>query len=146
MKAGKDFIGVSVAALILNGKNEVLLVKRAPACKFDAGKWTLIVGEVEYGESMEEALKREAMEEAGIEIKNLGMIQLVEIFPKETGVHWVGLDYLCQHIGGTVENKEPLVHEKLEWFPLDQLPEPLGASTKETVGKYLGHAKQGIKK
>ena len=48
----------AVAAAIFNEKGEILLQKRR-----DAGKWCVISGHVEFGETVEEAVIREIMEE-----------------------------------------------------------------------------------
>jgi len=48
----------AVAAAIFNDKGEILLQKRR-----DAGKWCVISGHVEFGETVEQAVVREIMEE-----------------------------------------------------------------------------------
>lgn len=48
----------AIAAIVFNEANEVLLQKRR-----DTGKWCVISGHVEFGESLEQAVHREIMEE-----------------------------------------------------------------------------------
>lgn len=59
----------SASALIFNDKNQLLLTKRT----LDPGKglWDIVGGFINPGETPMEGVKREAMEEVGIEIKNL---------------------------------------------------------------------------
>ena len=53
---------------IYNGKGELLLQKRSMKKLIQPGKWdTSVGGHITYGEPIEEALKREAWEEAGVE-------------------------------------------------------------------------------
>ena len=59
-----------VAAVIPNERREVLLLER-PKHEFFAGIYELPSGEVESGESLEEALCREVKEETGLEISNI---------------------------------------------------------------------------
>ena len=55
-------------ALVRDGK--VLLVKRAPHMRFYPDVWDLFGGHIEGDESPEGALRREAMEELGIEFES----------------------------------------------------------------------------
>ena len=53
---------------VLNSNNEIYLQKRAKNKDVQPGKWdTSVGGHVDYGETIEEALKREAFEELGIQ-------------------------------------------------------------------------------
>lgn len=58
------------------------------------------------GETLLEAVVREALEETGLEVKPLDLVELVErIFPDENGRirhHYVLADYLCRATGGGV--------------------------------------------
>lgn len=52
---------------ILNSKGELYLQKRSMKKDIQPGKWdTAVGGHIDYGEEVEEALKREAREELGI--------------------------------------------------------------------------------
>lgn len=87
---------VGVGAIIFRDNN-VLLVRRGkePAL----GKWTIPGGLVELGESLEDAVKREVMEEVGltVDVKDL-VVVLDRVFPDSEGqieYHYVLLDFLC---------------------------------------------------
>jgi 8-oxo-dGTP diphosphatase len=92
---------VGVGAIVFKG-DEVLLVRRGkePAL----GEWSLPGGAVEVGETLEEALRRELLEETGIEVEILGLSSFLErIFPDAAGkisYHYVLLDFLCCYRGG----------------------------------------------
>lgn len=125
MHPGKDHIGVGCGAVILNGKNEVLLMKRGKACKSKIGWWSLPGGGVEFFEKIEDAIKREVKEELGIEIEIIKTLSLTEYFNKEEQQHWISPQYLCKIHKGIVENKEPHKCDEIKWFSLEQLPEKL---------------------
>jgi 8-oxo-dGTP diphosphatase len=63
LKRGIDHIGVSAGAIIHDGKGRILLMKRGPAARDEHGRWDICGGAVEFGESIDEAIRREIMEE-----------------------------------------------------------------------------------
>jgi isopentenyldiphosphate isomerase len=65
---GRSFILHPVVHLyVFNSKGELYLQKRSLSKKIQPGKWdTSVGGHVDYGEVIEEALRREAREELGI--------------------------------------------------------------------------------
>jgi mutator protein MutT len=94
---------VGVGAVVLDG-DSVLLVKRGHAPL--KGEWSLPGGMVELGETLEAALKREVLEETGIEI---AVGPLVEVFDRieraEDGriaYHFVVVDFACAVERGTL--------------------------------------------
>lgn len=73
---------IGAGIILLNRNNEVLLLLRDN--KIDIpypNMWDIPGGKVEEGESPEQALRREMMEE--MSIKNLGEIKLFKIFTSE---------------------------------------------------------------
>ncbi len=66
-------IRIRVAGFLLNEKNELLLVKHQ---KNNKEYWLLPGGGVEFGETLEQALEREFMEELGIKVKIERMVML----------------------------------------------------------------------
>jgi 8-oxo-dGTP diphosphatase len=67
MKMTKPY-SLSVKAVIRQADGRLLLLKRSPNCKINVGKWDLPGGKVERGESFDQALIREVLEETGLEI------------------------------------------------------------------------------
>ena len=59
MKAGVDFIGVSVGAMIVNDRGKLLLCKRSKTARNEQGQWEIPGGEVEFGEKLTDAIHRE---------------------------------------------------------------------------------------
>jgi 8-oxo-dGTP diphosphatase len=93
-------VGVGVVT-IKDGK--ILLVKRA----FDpgAGKWSIPGGLVEVGEMLSEAGARETLEETGVEVQVLELINVLDMIEAEEGgkvrYHYVLVDFLARPTGGT---------------------------------------------
>ena len=95
----RPYVGVGA---VIEAEGKVLIVKR----KYDplAGQWSLPGGGVELGETLEESIVREMLEETGLDIE-VGPV--IEVFDRITrdddgGVkyHFVLVDYLCWPVGG----------------------------------------------
>lgn len=68
----------TVVAIILNKKGEFLLQKKTLDYEWFPGEWGFFGGGMEEGETPKEAIKRELLEESGIEFNE------IEFFGKET--------------------------------------------------------------
>jgi len=91
----------AVGAVVIDGE-AVLLVRRAYPPR--QGEWSLPGGQLELGESLEDAVRREVREETGLEVE-VGAV--VEVFDRvhrdEAGrirYHFVIVDFLCRTAGG----------------------------------------------
>jgi 8-oxo-dGTP diphosphatase len=100
---------VSVAGLVTNENNEVLLVKSPKR------GWEFPGGMVEPGESLQEALIREIFEESGIHVTITGFIGVYKNINRDI----VNLDFCCKYEFGIPTTSE----ESLEvgWFPMNEV-------------------------
>ena len=94
---------LGVGALIFEG-GRILLAQRGKAPLM--GQWSLPGGLVETGESLDTAVRREVLEETGLEVRPLGVLEIFErIIRNADGAaeyHYVLLDYICRVTGGTL--------------------------------------------
>ena len=94
---------LGVGAIILN-RNQVLLVERGNAPL--AGYWSLPGGVLEVGETLEEGVRREVLEETGLSVRPAGIVQVFERIMRDARgrpeYHYVLVDYLCRVSGGTL--------------------------------------------
>jgi 8-oxo-dGTP diphosphatase len=92
-----------VGAIIIEGQR-ILLVERGREPL--AGYWSLPGGVLEVGELLEQAVKREVLEETGLVIEPGPVVEIFErIIRDDTGAveyHYVLVDYLCKVVGGTL--------------------------------------------
>jgi len=88
-------------ALILD--NEKLLIVERAGEPFK-GYWSLPGGIVECGEKLDQGIRREVLEETGLEVEPLSVFEIFErIIPDAEGkaeYHYVLIDYLCRPVGG----------------------------------------------
>jgi mutator protein MutT len=117
---GKRVIGVGVGALIFNDKKEMLLALRGEKAKNERGTWEIPGGAVEFGETLQEGLKREIMEELGIEIQPQEILHVCDHLLPEEGQHWVSPTYICTIISGEPKIKEPEKCAQIGWFSLEE--------------------------
>jgi len=137
MKEGIDFIGVSVGAFIVNDKKEILLLKRSQKAKNEKGKWEAPGGAVEFGEKLEEAIRREIREELGVEIEILRQFPAKDEILVEDKQHWVPTTFLAKVLQGfTPKNMEPNKHDAIGWFEVDNFPSPLSYITQMDLEEY----------
>ena len=111
---------VAAGAIVLNDRSEVLLIKDDRR-----NSWTFPGGIVEEGEGLLDGVKREVLEETGIEIE-VGELFCVTSntckYPGFNGVKEVPtkvmLDFVCRATGGTPRPSEE--NSQTAWFPLDE--------------------------
>lgn len=142
MTPGIDYIGVGCGALIINDKNETLLLKRGTKSRNQAGYWSKPGGTVEFGEKIEDAVKREVKEEFGIDIELIRFLGFTNHIIKEERQHWLSISYLARIIKGEPKNMEPEKHDEIGWFSFDNLPEKLTQTTCELIEEYIKSIKK----
>ena len=128
-------MGVGCGCIIINDKDEILLMKRKTGTKLEKGMWSRPGGTLEFGETAEETVKREIKEELGIDIE-VKFHDYSENIVNEDGKHWVALGFIGKIISGEPKNLEPHKHEEIKWFPLNNLPEDLSSYTKNAIEIY----------
>ncbi|MFC3164245.1 NUDIX domain-containing protein [Ciceribacter thiooxidans] len=123
---GVHFPGVGVGLAILRD-GKLLLARRLKAP--EAGFWNIVGGKVDHLEPAEQAAKREAEEETGLTIGAIEFVCVTEQIIDADRQHWVSLLYRTNDVQGEAQLTEPDKIAEIEWFPLDDLPQPLSAFT-----------------
>jgi ADP-ribose pyrophosphatase YjhB (NUDIX family) len=117
-----------VATVILDGDN-VLLGRRSPASSY-AGTWCIPCGHVEWDEDIREAARRECREETGLDVR-VGEVAAVHSNFHNPAQHTVGVWFFCEITGGIMQAGDDL--DRIAWFSLNDLPQPLAFPTDELV-------------
>jgi len=111
---------VTVNAFVVNNKNQVLLIKRAPHL-INGGKYGTPGGFLDRDETTEEGVLRELFEETGYKGKIKFLFQIVDSpkRPKEDRQN-IDFRYVVEVVSGdSVLNKEV---SEIKWFDIDKLP------------------------
>jgi len=94
---------VGIGAVVVE-RGRVLLVRRGREPL--KGHWTLPGGVLEVGESLTAGVAREVMEETGLHVEAIELVELVDRIHREEGrvrYHYVIADYLCRVRGGVLQ-------------------------------------------
>ncbi len=117
---------VACAVFLFNDNNEILLQKRA-----DDGTWCVPGGSMELGETPEQAARREFLEETGLSLGELKLVNVLSgenshfTYPNGDEVYAVDINYACYKYSGEIKKQDSEVLE-LHFFDLQHLPETLG--------------------
>lgn len=118
----KDHPWVGVDVIIVDEKGRILLIKRSDQEKTFPGKWGIPGGLIEWGETVEQALKREAMEEIGVEIE---VVRFVGRYYDKIGRHptktMLALPHICKIISGTPRANQPEEVQDVKWFTPEEV-------------------------
>ena len=117
---------VSVAAVITNEKKEVLLLDHV--LRLGSG-WGFAGGFVNEGEQIEEALRREVREEAGLEIENLKLLHL------RTINRHIEILFSATATGEPRLNSREI--KSLGWFTAENLPKNMDEIQKAFIKRLL---------
>jgi 8-oxo-dGTP diphosphatase len=136
-------IGVGVGVLILNSEGKVLLGKRHDDYKKanselkGAGTWTMPGGSLDFGESFEDAAKRETKEETGL---TLGKVEVIALNADQTDTaHYVTIGLLGRDFTGEPQVCEPEKITCWQWFDPTDLPSPMYEPSKKLLTNFLHH-------
>lgn len=136
MIPGKDYIGVGVGVAIFNDSGEVLLMKRGEKSKNEVGKWILIGGTVDFGETLREAAIRETREELAIEIEIDEQLPAHDYLLPQENQHWVTNVFTAHIVSGVPIIQETEKCSELGWFSLSALPSPIAKASEKAL-KYF---------
>ena len=104
-----------VAAILINKDHQVFCARRKDVGEL-ALKWEFPGGKIEYGETHQEALKRELKEELELDVVVNDF--LMTITHQYNSLHLTMHNYYCSIIGGTIVLNE---HTEYKWMPLDKI-------------------------
>ncbi|OJU87950.1 hypothetical protein BGO17_03110 [Candidatus Saccharibacteria bacterium 49-20] len=137
-------VWVGQAAIIMRD-GKFLMMKRAG--KHGAGTWSVPGGWQEVGETFEQAVTREVLEEVGCEIGNLRFGAVTNNYFPDEGVHSISIFSIADWVSGEPQNLEPEKCEELRWVDFDSLPSPLFTPWQELLkSEFMEHLKEELER
>ena len=125
---------VGVGAVIWNDKDEVVLIRRGKEPRRD--QWSIPGGHLEWGESLHDAIIREAHEETGLTVEIAGLIDTVDLIVQapsgDVTRHYVLIDFAARVTGGALRAGSDAAEAR--WVPYRALDEyPLWSETRRII-------------
>jgi 8-oxo-dGTP diphosphatase len=116
---------VGIGVYIVNNKNQVLMLFEHRADS--GGTWAPPGGHLEFDEAFIDCVKREVREETGLKINDAELWAVNNNISQPQGQfsHYVNLDFLVKSYKGEPKIMEPHKCEKVGWFNLNDLPQPM---------------------
>ncbi len=118
---GRQFACFPIALLVfIVNKAEQILFLSHPKRK---GKWEIVKGALEEGETILEGVLRETHEEVGpdVKIRPLGTVHALTIRHDNNVPHAISLFYLLAYEGGQVQPGDDMLNSQVRWWSLEEL-------------------------
>ncbi len=122
--------------LFLIRNDEVLLLRRFNT-GYEDGKYSVIAGHIDEGEDFITAMKREAREEAGIDIARADLIPVQVMHRKSGNDERVDYFFTSEVWTGPIVNMEPEKCDELSWHRLNVLPDNTIPYIAKSIHHYL---------
>lgn len=126
VRSSQTMFTVSVAAIITNDDNQVLLLDHV--LRIGSG-WGIPGGFIKRGEQLEEGLRREIREETGLELENVTILRMRT------------LDRHIEVLFRATAKGEPQVKSReikaVKWFTDETIPENMSGAHKSIIRKIL---------
>jgi 8-oxo-dGTP diphosphatase len=114
---------IGVGAVVIDG-SKVLLVRRGQEPL--KGEWSLPGGALELGETLQQGVVREVLEETGLTVVPDGIVEILDRITQDdlsgqVRYHYVLVDFLCRVAGGTLRGGSDA--EEARWVGQEELNE-----------------------
>jgi len=121
--------------ILLVKEHQILLVKH-----IYEDKWYIPGGLVEKGERLDEAVRREAMEEVGATLVDLKLFGAYSNFLEGRSDHIAVFISQNFNLNGDTDHEI----EEMAFFPLNDLPEGVSAGSKNRIDEYISGIRKGF--
>jgi 8-oxo-dGTP pyrophosphatase MutT (NUDIX family) len=127
MRKGVDYTGNTVVFACHDGEGNFVFSKRSVQCRDEHGTWDPGGGALEFGDTVENTLRKEIREEYCTEVVDYEFLGYRDVHREQNGekTHWIALDFKVRIDRSKVANGEPHKADEIAWFRLDALPTPM---------------------
>ena len=135
---GIDFTGITVVYFCHDGKGNFVMAKRNANTRDEHGRWDIGGGGLEFGDTIENTLRKEIKEEYGTNVIAHEFLGFRDVHREHQGkkTHWIALDFKVLVNREKVKNGVPQKHSEIKWFKINNLPTPLHSQLPFFLKKY----------
>jgi len=124
---------VAVHLFFLRDK-QILLLRRFNT-GYEDGNYSVVAGHVDAGETVTQAVIREANEEVGAILEPTD-IQIIHVMNRKSEDERIDFFIAVKHWIGEVTNNEPYKCDNLSWVAIDSLPHNIIPYVKHAIENY----------
>ncbi len=139
MGKGIDCIGISVVTMCHDGHGRYLMEYRSPNCRDEQNTWSPVgSGGVDVHESLEDAVRREVMEECGAHATEIAFMGYREVFRGvgDKHTHWIAFDFKARIDPVEISITEPDKCVEQKWCSIAEIPDPKHSQFPLFLQKY----------
>lgn len=131
----RPVLTVGAAVFVVDEQDRLLMMKRS-----DSGTWGIPGGASELGEVVEDAAKRETLEEVNLEIEEMSLFGVFSgpeyyyKYPNGDEVYNVTIMYLSRAWRGEIKLNDE--HTEWRWFSVDEIPEDSSPPIKPILEQF----------
>jgi len=130
---------IVAVAFLIERDGRLLMIRRGPDREHAPGEWECGSGRVEPGEEPEDAVRREAREETGLEVEVVGPVDTFHYYRGPAREEAIGIAFHCRVLGGEVRLSDE--HDAVEWVALDRVGEiPVSQPLRDCLTRFVRRA------
>jgi ADP-ribose pyrophosphatase YjhB (NUDIX family) len=137
-RKGIDYIGVTVVYFCHDDAGKFVMAKRSKNARDEQGTWDIGGGGLEFGEFVEDALRREIKEEYCVDVLGHEFLGYRDVHRDKDGAptHWISLDFKVRIDSAKVAIGEARKFDDIGFFTLETIPKNIHSQLPEFFRLY----------
>lgn len=138
LKKGIDYTGITIVYFCHDGNGRFIMAQRSNQARDEQGRWDVGGGGLEFGDTIENTLRKEIKEEYCTEVLDYEYLGYRDVHREHEGkkTHWITFDFKVLVNPSLVQIGEPHKFDDIGWFTLENLPEPIHSQLPNFLNLY----------